>query len=185
MKVEQAIIPAARSIKDFEHLMTTTGDLVILLDSHVAQLQALLQLAKRHDKRVILHADLIQGLKHDESGAQFLCQVVKPAGLISTHSSVISVAKKKGLLAIQRIFLLDSHSLETSYRMLKASQPDFIEVLPGIMPDVIREIRKTTHLPIWAGGFIRSEEDVDKILQAGATSVTTSHRDLWDLVGKT
>lgn len=184
MQLDQTVIPAARNMKDFEFLMTEPSQLVILLDSHIAQVQSLLNIARQHQKKVILHADLVQGLKHDEHGAQYLCQCAKPAGLISTHSSVISVAKKRGILAIQRIFLLDSHSLRTSFRMLQSSQPDFIEVLPGIMPEVIREVRETTDIPVLAGGFIRSKSDIDKIIAAGASAVTTSHRELWKLIAK-
>ncbi|GMA61248.1 hypothetical protein GCM10025859_16880 [Alicyclobacillus fastidiosus] len=130
-------------------------------------------------KKLLLHADLIQGLKHDEAAAQFLCQMVRPAGLISTHSTVIATAKKNRVLGIQRVFLIDSHSLETSYRVLASSKPDYIEVLPGVLPDVIREVKHGTKLPILAGGFIRTPEEIRSILESGATAVTTSHRDLW------
>lgn len=133
---------------------------------------------------MILHADLVQGLKNDEYGAQFLCQVIKPDGLISTHHTVITTARKRGLIAIQRIFLLDSHSLETSYRILQSSQPDYIEVLPGVLPEVIQEIRERTHLPVLAGGFIRTPTDIQIVLKAGATAVTTSSRELWSVASK-
>lgn len=175
----QPVIPAVRSVKDFEDLMHWQFPYLILLDSHIGQLHGLLQLARRHGKKVILHADLVQGLKNDEYGAQFLCQFIKPDGLISTHHTVVTTARKRGILAIQRIFLLDSHSLETSYRILQSSQPDYLEVLPGVLPDVIQEIRERTHLPILAGGFIRTIGDIETILQAGATAITTSSRELW------
>ncbi|OFW78999.1 MAG: glycerol-3-phosphate responsive antiterminator GlpP [Alicyclobacillus sp. RIFOXYA1_FULL_53_8] len=177
----QPIIPTVRTIKDFEDLMHRDFPYLIVLESHIGQLPGLLQLARKHDKKVILHADLVQGLRNDEYGAQFLCQWVKPDGIISTHSSVITTARKKGLVAIQRVFLLDSHSLETSYRILQTSRPDYIEVLPGVIPHVIHEIRERTHLPILAGGFIRTQTDIETILQSGATAVTTSSKNLWDL----
>lgn len=175
----QRVIPAARNAKDFELLMKSPHSVIILLNTHVAQVQGLLHLAKQHHKQVILHADLIQGLKHDEAGAQFLCQMVKPTGLISTHTSVIAVAKKHQLIAVQRIFLLDSNALETSYRVLQSSQPNYIEVLPGVLPNIIAEIRDQLKIPILAGGFIRTKEEMDQILQAGATAITTSTHELW------
>jgi glycerol uptake operon antiterminator len=181
--MNQLIIPAARTIKDFEVLLKKEEfTSIILLESHVGQLQTLINLAKKQGKKVILHSDMVQGLKNDEAGAQFLCQVVKPDGLISTHSNVITTAKKNGLLAIQRVFLLDSHSLERSYRVLETSKPDYLEVLPGVMPEIIKEVKEHTKLPIIAGGFIRTQEDIDIILASGATAVTTSHRELWKLV---
>ncbi|WP_206917815.1 glycerol-3-phosphate responsive antiterminator [Alicyclobacillus acidoterrestris] len=177
----QRIIPAVKHMKDFEQLLTRDFTYIVLLESHLTQLPSLIRTAKQHNKKLILHADLIQGLKHDESAAQFLCQMLKPAGLISTHSSVITTAKKNRVLAIQRIFLIDSQSLDTSYRVLTNSKPDYIEVLPGVLPDIIREVRRATQLPILAGGFIRSRSDIQSVLDAGAAGVTTSHKDLWSV----
>lgn len=176
----QTIIPAVRKIKDFEELMGREFSYLILLETHLGQLPSLVRLAKQNEKKVILHADLIQGLKHDEAGTQFLCQMLQPAGIISTHASVIAAARKNHVLAIQRLFLIDSHSLHTSYRVLKHSQPDYLEVLPGILPDIIREVKGGTKLPILAGGFIRTPQEIESVLASGATAITTSHKELWD-----
>ncbi|MBN2909847.1 glycerol-3-phosphate responsive antiterminator [Polycladomyces sp. WAk] len=178
---QQKILPAAKSIKDFEMLMDSSYQYIILLDCHVAQLKALIQLANRHGKKVMLHVDLIQGLRNDEHAAEFLCQQIKPAGLISTRTQVVHVAKKKKLIGIQRIFLLDTHALETSYRLLETSRPDYIEVLPGIIPHMIREVHERTGIPVLAGGLIRTPEEAEQALSAGAVAVTTSNRSLWKM----
>ena len=176
----QMILPAVRNIKDFEELMTKKLEYIILLEIHLAQLPSLARMAKQHEKKLILHADLIQGLKQNEAATQFLCQMVQPAGIISTHATVISTAKKNHVLAIQRVFLIDSHSLETSYRVLQYSKPDYLEVLPGILPDIIREVKSGTDIPILTGGFIRTRAEIEAVLDAGATAITTSRKDLWD-----
>lgn len=175
----QDIIPAARSMKDFEFLMRTSFEYVIYLDVHVAQLIYLRRLARDYGKKLLLHADMIQGLRHDDAAAQFLCQVIKPVGVISTHSNVISTVKKHGLISIQRIFLLDSHSLETSFRVMESSHPDYIEVLPGMMPQVLAEVNNKARCPILAGGFIRTMADVHMVLAYGVAAVTTSSREIW------
>jgi glycerol uptake operon antiterminator len=46
---------------------------------------------------------------------------------------VILKAKQKGVIAIHRMFLIDSHALERSYRLVEKTKPDYIEVLPGTM----------------------------------------------------
>ncbi|RAL20822.1 glycerol-3-phosphate responsive antiterminator [Thermoflavimicrobium daqui] len=176
---KQKILPAAGSIKDFEKLMKTDYEYVILLNSHIAQLQSLIQLANRHQKKVLLHADLVQGLRSDEYGSEFLCQVIKPAGIISTRTPVVSMAKKRSLIAIQRIFLLDTHALNTSYRLLRSFQPDYIEVLPGVIPHIIQEVFETINIPILAGGLIRTKDEAKEALKAGAVAITTSTRHLW------
>ncbi len=179
--LNQVILPAARNIKDLERMMTLRHEYIVLLETRLAQLHMLVGLAQRHGKKVLLHADLVQGLKHDEYGAQFLCQVIKPEGIISTHSSVIATAKKHSLISIQRVFLLDSHSLETSFRVVGASRPDYIEVLPGVIPGVVREVAQRTQVPIIAGGFIQTEDDLRRILEWGACAISTSTEKLWRL----
>lgn len=177
---KQKILPAAKNIKQFEKMLRSNYEYVVLLDTHIGQLESLISLASRHRKKVLLHADLIQGLRSDEHAAQFLCQTIKPAGLISTRTPVVKEAKKKSLIAIQRLFLLDSHALETSYRLLDNFRPDYIEVLPGIMPHVIQEVASKTKTPLLAGGLIRTDQEVKMALNAGAVAVTTSDQKIWD-----
>ncbi|SFL63236.1 glycerol-3-phosphate responsive antiterminator [Salibacterium qingdaonense] len=176
---EEKIIPAARTEKEFEKLLESSPTYVVLLNSRLAQLKSMTQMAARAGKRLIVHADLIQGLGHDESAAQFLCQQVRPHGLISTRKQVLTTAKKHGLLTVQRMFLIDSSALETSYKIVEEVEPDVIEVLPGRMPGIIREVAEKTGVPLIAGGFLRSRQDAEEAFEAGAEAVTTTRRELW------
>lgn len=47
-------------------------------------------------KKLLIHADLIDGLKSDEYAMEFLAQEVQPDGIITTRNSVVLAAKKKG-----------------------------------------------------------------------------------------
>ena len=179
-KIRQRVIPAARHIADLDHLVKQHFEYAMMLQIHLAQLKYVMDVAHSHRVKLILHADLIQGLKPDEYGAQYLCQEIKPDGIISTHSQVIETAKKRGVLSIQRVFLLDSHSLETSYRVIRSIQPDYIEVLPGIAPELIQDVVEETRMPVLAGGFLRKPQQVQAAFDAGALAVTTSNRALWD-----
>ncbi|WP_159884655.1 glycerol-3-phosphate responsive antiterminator [Paenibacillus puerhi] len=175
----QTILPAARQMKDLEKLMKLSYEYLVILDTHISQIKSVVDLAKSHGKKALLHADLIEGLKNDEYAAEFLCQVVKPAGLISTRAGVIAKTKQNGLLAIQRLFLLDTNALEKSYALLERTKPDYIEVLPGVMPHMIREVHERSGIPIFAGGLIRTVQDVEQAIAAGASAVTTSRAELW------
>lgn len=175
----QSILPAVRKMKDLEKLLQSPYTYIVLLDSHIGQLQSIVDLAKANGKKILLHVDLVEGLKNDEYAAEYLCQHIRPAGLISTRAGVITKAKQNGLLAIQRLFLLDSSALEKSYTLLERTRPNYIEVLPGIMPHIIKEVTERTGIPIFAGGLIRSVRDVELALEAGATAVTTSDKELW------
>ncbi|MGG7222579.1 glycerol uptake operon antiterminator GlpP [Bacillus sp. ATD] len=175
----QPILPAIRNMKQFDEFLNSSFSYGVILDIHLGQLKGVIREAQKHGKNMMVHVDLIQGIKHDEYGAEFICQDIKPAGIISTRSNVIVKAKQKKIYAIQRLFLLDTSAMEKSMEFIGKHKPDFIEVLPGIVPSLIQEIKEKTGIPIFAGGFIRTEEDVEQALKAGAVAVTTSNTKLW------
>lgn len=179
--MDQKILPASASMKDFERFLESSYEIGVFLDLHISQLKNVSLMAKQRNKKMIFHVDLIQGIKSDEYATEFICQEFNPYGLISTKSSVILKAKQKGVVAIQRIFLIDSHALEKSYKLVKKTQPDYIEVLPGAMPWMIKEVKEHLQTPILAGGLIRNSNEVLNALEAGATSITTSKTELWKM----
>ena len=177
--LNQTVIPAIRKFKDFEKGIKSNHEYVVLLDVHLANLKSTINMVHKEGKKVFVHADMIQGLKSDEQGTEFLCQEFHPDGIISTRSNVLQTGKKKGVLVVQRLFLLDSMALSTSYRLAEKAQPDYIEVLPGVIPELIQEVHRHTGIPIIAGGLIRDKQNVIGALDAGATAVTTSNPELW------
>lgn len=178
---QRKVLPAVRKMKEVEALLASAFDSFVLLGGHVGQIKPIVDMARAHGKGVLLHADLIDGLKNDEYAAEFLCQSIRPAGLISTRSSVVQRTKQNGLIAIQRMFLLDSDALERSYGLVEKTRPDYLEVLPGIMPEIIAEVKARTGVPVIAGGLIRTPDHVRRALEAGAAAVTTSRGELWNL----
>ncbi|MDQ0228100.1 glycerol-3-phosphate responsive antiterminator [Metabacillus niabensis] len=177
----QYILPAIKSMKDFEKILKSEIEYIVMLEVHIAQLESIMKYAGQHHKKVILHADLIQGLKNDEYSTEYLCQKVKPAGLISTRGSVVKTAKKNKILAIQRLFLLDTLAIETSYRLAEKVHPDYIEVLPGCVPHLIEKVHLETKIPVIAGGLITKKEEITSVLNAGAKAITTSRSELWSV----
>lgn len=101
---DQKIIPAARTIKQFDKVVKSEFEYIVLLEVHLSHLRSLKQEAERHGKKLIIHADLIHGLKTDNFAADYLCNDIRPAGIISTRSNMILKAKSRGILAIQRVF---------------------------------------------------------------------------------
>lgn len=177
--MKQKILPASSSMKDFEWFLESPYEIGVFLEMHIAQLKHVSAMAEAHGKKMLYHMDMIHGIKSDDYSTEFICQEYKPYGLISTKSNVILKAKQKGVIAVQRVFLLDSHALEKSYKLLEKTRPDFIEVLPGVLPELIAEVNERMNIPLFAGGFIRSIEDVEKALEAGAKAVTTSKKECW------
>ncbi|MCP8970689.1 glycerol-3-phosphate responsive antiterminator [Ectobacillus ponti] len=175
----QKVLPAIRKLEDLEKMLASSYEYGVLLEMHISRLRGIYALAQKHDKKLFLHMDLVQGLKNDEYATEYVCQEIKPYGVISTKGNVIIKAKQKGVKTVQRVFLLDSSSLEKSYSLIERTQPDHIEVLPGLMPRVIREVREQTKREIFAGGLIETVEEVEQAIAAGASAITTSKKELW------
>ena len=132
-------------------------------------------------KLAVVHIDLVDGLSAREVAVNSLIALCHPDGIISTHPSLIRRARHQGLLTIQRAFILDSLSLNNLSGQLEQGKPDFVEILPGIMPRVITEISTRTRVPVIAGGLLRDKADVMAAMRAGASAVSTSAPELWDI----
>jgi glycerol uptake operon antiterminator len=168
-------------MKDYEKFLQSPYEFCIIMDFYIGQLKAISDMAEKYRKKLIVHVDLIKGLSCDEYAVIYLCQNIKLEGVISTHSSVISMAKKRRKLAIQRIFLIDQQSLDKSYHFIENSRPDYVEVLPGLMPRIISEMKENMDIPIITGGLISTPDDILVVLKAGAVAVTASSRELWQV----
>lgn len=175
----QTVLPAVKTMRDFEKAAESEHEFIVILDMHLSKLASIKKLAREANKQLILHADLIQGLKSDRAAAEFLCQVIKPAGLISTRSDMLRIAKKNNVLAIQRLFLLDTMAIQTSLQLAETVKPDVIELLPGILPQWISRVHDETGIHVIAGGLIETNEDIQHALGAGAEAVTASDQLLW------
>jgi glycerol uptake operon antiterminator len=182
--MDQEILPASANMKEFERFLKSSYKIGIFLDMHIGQMKNISKLANQFEKKMIYHVDLIHGIKNDEFATEYICQEFKPYGLISTKGTVIQKAKQKGVVAVQRMFLIDTHAIEKSYKLIERTQPDYLEVLPGAMPKMITEVKERVKIPIFAGGLIRTTEDVLAALDAGASAITTSKRDLWEYFEK-
>lgn len=107
--------------------------------------------------------------------------MIRPDGIISTKSSHIKLAKEKGMFTIQRFFLIDNKSYDMTIKSVKSTKPDMIEVMPGVMPQIISRITKEISTPVIAGGLISTKQDIMDILKAGALGTSTGKKELWNL----
>lgn len=180
MDIPHGILPAIRKMKDFEKGLETSHAWIILLETRLSQIKSLVEHAKRAGKKVLVHFDLIQGLRADEYGMEYLIREVKPDGILSTRGNVIGLAKKHNLLAIQRMFLLDSVALQQNLKLSERFKPDGIEVLPGLIPNIVAQIHERVSIPIITGGLISTKEEVEQAFEAGAVAISTSNVDLWE-----
>ena len=64
-------------------------------------------------------------------------------------------------------------------RQVKSSRPDLIEILPALMPKVIAKVCQSTSTPVIAGGLVSEKEDILALLDAGATSISSTNEKIW------
>ena len=132
-------------------------------------------------KKVFVHLDLVEGLSAREISVDFIARSTAADGVISTKVALTRRARELGLVAIQRIFLLDSMALKNLERHVSNETADLVEVLPGLMPKIIRQLCRTAGRPIIAGGLISDKEDVTGALGAGAVAVSSTNPAVWSM----
>jgi glycerol uptake operon antiterminator len=176
----QKIIPAVSNYKQLKQFIESTLTYCVLLDFQLAELDTVVKDLKQHNKKILVHIDLIKGLAPNEFGAIYLIQQLKIDGIISTKNSAVITAKKRHVIAIQRIFLKDSLSLDKSLQVVQKVQPDYLEILPAISTPILPYVIKTTKLKVICGGLIQSHNEINACLNNGAIGVTTSNPILWN-----
>ena len=82
---------------------------------------------------------------------------------------------------MHRFFVIDSAAYENVEKCTKALRPDCVELMPGVMPKVIRQMIEKLSVPVIAGGLISDKEDIIAALDAGATAISTTKEELWFL----
>lgn len=177
----QKILPAISNYKDLNKFIGSTNLFCILMDFQLAELASVIHELKQHRKKVLIHIDLIKGLTPNEFGAIYLIQNLKVDGIISTKPQVLLTAKKRNVIAIQRIFLKDSLSLEKSLLVVEKLQPDYLEILPALSTSVLTRIISKSKQKVLCGGLIQSYDEIISCLDNGAIGVTTSNNEFWNL----
>lgn len=178
---ENPIVAAIKSVDKLDEALKSNVEIIFLLTGDVFNLKEMVDRIHKRRKAVFVHVDLIEGIAADPVGLRFICESVQPDGIITTKGHLIKAAKKMKVLTIQRLFLLDSLSLDTGIHSIKTHNPDAVEILPGVMPKVTNQIVVKTDKPIIAGGLIKDKEDVIQSLKAGAMGISTSAQDIWEL----
>ena len=175
------VIAAVKNEEQLEKSLLSTCRAVFVLYGNLLDIHAIVERIHASGKKAIVHIDLIDGLAAKESAVDFIRHQTSACGIISTKGVLIRRAKQLGLIAIQRFFLLDSLALSNIPKQISSNHPDFIEVIPGGMPRIIKELCTATETPVIAGGLIRDTMDIVNALNAGAIALSVSSNDLWAL----
>lgn len=177
---DNPIIAAVKDANELKLALESNSQVIFVLFGDVLNIRGVSKSIKESGKIGIVHLDLIDGLNHKEAAIRFLKEETEFEGIISTRSQAIRSAKNHGLIAIQRTFIIDTLSLENAKKILD-SDIDAIEILPGLIPKVVTNLSNISNTPVIAGGLVEDKEEVMLALSSGATSVSTTKVNIWDI----
>lgn len=176
---EAPVIAAVKDLQGLNQSLTCDAKIVFVLFGTIVSIPEIVQRIQQAGKKAIVHLDLIDGLAAKEVAVDYITESTAADGIISTKPTLVRAAREKGLLAIRRFFLLDSMALRMIEKQLAPDGADFIEVLPGVMPKILRKIAANAPVPLIAGGLISDKEDVVGALAAGAVGVSSTAVETW------
>jgi glycerol uptake operon antiterminator len=133
------------------------------------------------DIGVFVHVDLLSGVKATDAAVEYLADYNRINGIVSINSQLMKPAKRLGLQSILRVFLQDTRSLNRGLAIAQKSKPDAIEFLPAFASVEAADLFHDLKVPQLAGGLVRTEDDVRKIIGKGFKAVTSTNPDLWKL----
>ena len=178
---DSPIIAAIKDDAGLARCLSCDSRIIFILYGDVITIPTIVEQVKSAGKLAFVHMDLIQGLSSKEVAVDYIARSTQADGIISTKAPLIQRAKELSLYTIMRFFFIDSMAYHSIEKQLKNTKPDVIEVLPGPMPSVVKHIHKMFHQPLISSGLISEKEDVYALLDAGATSISTTDQDVWFL----
>jgi len=181
MLIENPVIAAIRSDENLEDVLTSKAQIVFVLYGNILNISDICDKLKKAGKTIFVHADLIDGLRGDKVGIEFINKYLAVDGIISTKVNCIKYAKQLGLQTILRIFVIDSLSIKTGVKNINETKPSAVEIMPGVAGKAIENLLIETNVPIIAGGLIDKKKDVIDALSVGAIAISTTAEDLWKM----
>jgi glycerol uptake operon antiterminator len=177
--LECAPIIAAVQEGKWDDAINSPAKIIFSLRANLLSVRENIAEAHKNGKAVFIHVDLADGIGKDKVGLRFLadCGV---DGIITTRGNLVRAAKELGLLTVQRIFALDSQGIAGVNEIVGTANPDFIEIMPGVIEKIIKRFAKG-NVPVIAGGLIETKQEVTTALSAGAVAVSTGGKELWSL----
>ncbi|MDR2110206.1 MAG: glycerol-3-phosphate responsive antiterminator [Spirochaetaceae bacterium] len=169
------VILAVKSMEGLEKSLPASGGIVFVLFGDILSIPGIVAKIKDAGKIALVHIDLIDGLTSRDVAVDFIAETTRADGILSTKANLVKHAKTRGLLAVQRFFVLDSMALLNIEKQFPLDYADAVEILPGVMPKVISGIVTMINKPVIAGGLVSDQEDVRHALEAGAVSVSSSN----------
>jgi len=185
-EIQQAMenSPIIAAIKDDHGLtqcLACDSEIIFILYGDILNISDIVDKIKSAGKIAVVHIDLIHGLSSKEIAVDFIHKYTQADGIISTKPSLVHRAKELNLFTVMRFFVIDSMALENIQKQLHTIKPDVIEILPALIPKIIKKICHLSPTPVITGGLITEKEDIINMIDAGAVCISSTNEKVWFL----
>lgn len=177
---QNPVIAAIRDLTNIDKALDSPCQVIFLLTGNIFNLKEISNKVLKNDKCLFIYVDEIDGFSKDTWGLEYIIKNIPLHGIISSKPNIIKQSKDMGVFTIQRMIIPDTSALEKAFDSIKHNRPHGIEILPGIIPKIVKQIVEKTKIPLIAGGLICDLDDVAASLEAGAIAVSTANMDIWD-----
>lgn len=168
-------IVAIKTSDELEKALFSSSKIIFILNSNICNIEEMTRKVKAQGKLCFVHLDMIQGLNaKDNYALTFLKENSFADGIITTKPQIAKIANRLGFLVILRCFIIDSMSFMTAFKLFNEPFIDAIEILPGVMPKIIKKITDKSPICVIAGGLISDLEDIEIALKNGAVAISTT-----------
>lgn len=178
---DSPIIAAVKNDTELKKCLCCDSRVIFILYGDICNIADIVDTVKSAEKIAMVHLDLISGLSAKEIAVDFIKKCTKADGIISTKPQLIKHAKELSLYTVMRFFVIDSMAYDNIEKQLCSVRPDFIEILPALMPKVVSRICKLSPVPVITGGLVTDKDDVMQMIQAGAISISSTNEQVWFL----
>ncbi len=175
------VVPAIKNEEKINEAIESSSEIVFVIMSNLLNIEKITTELKKAEKIVFIHVDMIEGLNNSNYALEYLIKTLNFDGIITTKHNMVAQAKKQNIPVIQRFFILDSFSFKNTITHIRDNKPNAVEILPGLMPKIIKRLCNLITIPVITGGLIEDKEDVMDALKGGAEGVSTTKEELWEI----
>ncbi len=175
------IIASVYELDKLDRALESPCEIIFLLTGNIFNLKEISNRIRLKEKGLYICVDSIDGFSKDTWGLEYIVKNISPDGILSSKQNLIALSKDMGVFTIQRLFISDSNALKSAMNSLKHDRPHAVELLPGIMPNIIEYIVDNTKISLIASGLIRDKEALDLAFKAGAKAIASSKEEMWQL----
>lgn len=177
------VIPAVKDDESLKKALESENNIVFILYGDILNVGDIVDQLRQKGKFPFIHVDMVTGLASSPVVVEYIAKhYQRKCGILTTKSVIIKKAVESDVRVVQRVFALDSMSIENNLYQIRKNRPDAIEIMPGVIPKVIRSIKEGAgDLPIIGGGLIETKEEIMDVLKNGGIAVSTSRKSLWEI----